>query len=68
MKKNLSTTDRMFRLGLAFVSVVLIVTGAVSGTLAIVAGVVAVLMVATSGISWCPVYAALGWTTKKEQK
>jgi hypothetical protein len=68
MKKNLGSIDRIIRLVIALVAVVLAATGTVTGTLAIVAGVVAVAMVATSAISWCPIYFPFGWSTKKDAK
>ena len=66
MKKNMGTTDRVIRAVVAVGIGVLYFTGRISGTVAIVLGVLAVVMLASSFISWCPGYAPLGWSTRKE--
>jgi ABC-type Co2+ transport system permease subunit len=66
MKKNLNSLDRVIRVILALVLGGLVATNVVSGTLGIVLGVLAVVFLATSGLSFCPIYAALGWSTAKK--
>ena len=56
MQKNMGTIDRVIRIALAVVVAILILTGAVSGVLAIVLGVIAVIFVGTSLIGFCPAY------------
>lgn len=56
MQKNMGTIDRGIRIVLAVVVAILILTGAVSGVLAIVLGVIAVIFVGTSLIGFCPAY------------
>lgn len=63
MKKNMGVTDRIIRLGVAAIIAVLYFTGAISGTLAVILGIVAVAFVATSALGWCPAYVPLGLST-----
>lgn len=60
MKKNLGNTDRIFRLILAAILGVLYFSGTISGTIGIILLVVAVVMVLTSLVSFCPFYALVG--------
>lgn len=57
MKKNVGTTDKIVRIILAIVFGALYLTGTVSGTLGIVLLVLGVILLATSFISFCPLYA-----------
>jgi len=66
MSKNMASWDRIVRIVLALVFVGLIVTGTVSGWLAIVLGILAAVFVVTSLIGFCPLYAPLHLSTRKE--
>jgi hypothetical protein len=66
MQKNVGSTDKMFRITAAVVLVALILFNTVTGTLAIVAGIVAVLLVGTSLLSFCPAYFPLKISTVKK--
>ena len=66
MKKNMGTADRALRIAAALVVALLWYTGKISGTLAIVLGVFAVIFVLTSFVAWCPLYLPLGLSTRKE--
>lgn len=68
MKKNMGSADRVVRLLLAAVVVVLLATGAISGTLAVILGILAVIFVVTSAISFCPLYLPFGISTKKKSQ
>jgi uncharacterized membrane protein YesL len=57
--------DRGLRIVLALVVALLIGTGTLSGTWAIVLGIVAVVFLVTSLIGMCPLYALLGISTCK---
>jgi hypothetical protein len=63
MKKNMGNADKMVRVLLAAVIAVLYFTNIISGTLAIVLLVLAGIFVATSLISFCPLYALVGLNT-----
>lgn len=68
MKKNVGSTDKVIRLLVAVLIAVLYFTNVISGTLAIVLGVIAVVFVVTSMVSVCPLYMPFGINTmgKKE--
>ncbi|MFO1481344.1 MAG: DUF2892 domain-containing protein [Turneriella sp.] len=68
MKKNMGTADRALRLIAAIVIGVLYGLNLISGTVAIVLGVVAVAFFATSLIGWCPLYLPFGLSTCKTEK
>ncbi len=63
MKKNLGTADRIIRVIIAAIVVVLYFTGTISGTLGIVLLVLAGVFVLTSFMSFCPLYAPFGIST-----
>jgi len=65
MKKNMGSADRLIRTAIAVVIGVLLLTGRVSGTLAIVLAVVAVAFLVTSLFGWCPVYLPMKISTCK---
>lgn len=65
MKKNMGTVDRLIRTLLAISVGVLFFTDRISGTLAIVLGVFAVIFLLTSFVGWCPLYTPLGISTRK---
>jgi hypothetical protein len=52
-------------LGLALIVAVLIISGQVSGVLAIVLGVLAAIFALTSVVGFCPLYAPFRFTTKR---
>ena len=69
MKKNMSSYDKLIRLIVAIVLIVLYYRGILSGTLGIVALLVALVLTITSLLSFCPLYTLLGISTcKKENK
>jgi hypothetical protein len=68
--KNVGSADRIIRTIVAIALGVLILTGKVTGMLAIVLGVVGVVFLATSAVSVCPAYklikiSTIGDTKKK---
>ncbi|MBK6542091.1 MAG: DUF2892 domain-containing protein [Flavobacteriales bacterium] len=63
MKPNMGTADRIVRILVAAVIAILYFTGTVSGTLGIVLLVLAGVFVATSVVSFCPLYAPFGMST-----
>ncbi len=60
MKRNVGSADKIIRIVAALVIAALILAGVLTGTLAWILGVVAVVLVATSLVSMCPLYLALG--------
>ncbi len=65
MTKNMGGADRIIRLAIAAVLIVLYATHVVTGTGGIVALVVAGIFILTSLVSFCPVYTLLGFKTCK---
>lgn len=63
----MGSTDKVIRILIAIVIGVLYYTGTISGTLALVLGVFAVIFVLTSLISFCPLYLPLGISTCKKK-
>ncbi len=68
MKNNMGTTDKVFRILIAVLIGVLFFTNAISGTLATVLGILAVVLLLTSFISFCPLYLPFGINTIKKKK
>lgn len=66
MRMNMGTADRLIRTIIAIAIGVLYFTGRISGTLAIILGVVAVVFLLTSLAGRCPAYLPLGLSTRKE--
>lgn len=65
MIKNMGTADRVIRTLIAIAVGVLYLTGKISGTLAIVLGIVAIAFLVTSFVGWCPSYVPFGLSTRK---
>ncbi len=63
MKKNMGTADRIIRTVIAVVIGVLYFTGVLNGTLALILGIVAVIFLLTSLVSFCPGYLPFGIST-----
>ena len=67
MKKNIGNTDKLIRLVLALVVAVPYFLNIISGTLAIVLGIFALVMVLTSLMNFCGLYAIFGCSTCKSE-
>lgn len=67
MKKNMGTVDRVIRVLAALVVGWLIYNGTISGILAIVLGIFAVVFLLTSFIGSCPAYLPIGLSTCKDR-
>jgi len=66
MKKNMGSLDRITRLTLVVLVAVLYFTNVISGTLAIILGIFALIFLITSLIGVCPLYMPFGISTRKE--
>ncbi|MBX3720629.1 MAG: DUF2892 domain-containing protein [Turneriella sp.] len=67
MKQNMGIEDRVIRLVAAIAVGVLYGLGYISGTLAIILGVVAIAFFVTSLIGWCPLYLPFGLSTLRRK-
>jgi hypothetical protein len=68
MKKNMGTTDKVVRILVAIVFLVLYLTNQISGTTAIVLLVLAGIFLLTSIAGFCPLYLPFGLSTSKKEK
>lgn len=65
MKTNVGKTDKLIRLLLALVGIVLYIFNVVSGTFGIVVLVIAAVLILTALINFCPLYIVFGLNTCK---
>ena len=63
MKPNMGELDRIIRLVVAAVLAVLYFIGTLTGTIVIIAWVVAGVFTLTSLVSFCPLYTLFGFST-----
>jgi hypothetical protein len=68
MKKNMGSVDRGIRILAAIVIAVLYVTNQITGTAAIILGILAIVFLLTSFVAFCPLYLPFKISTKKEAK
>ncbi len=70
MKANIGNVDKLIRLGLAVVLILLYYAEVVTGTVGIILLIVALLLTVTSLINFCPLYPIfkINTTKKKETK
>ena len=66
MKKNMGSLDKTVRILLLIAIGVLYYTKVIEGTLALVLGAFAVVLLLTSLISFCPLYLPFGISTKRK--
>jgi hypothetical protein len=66
MKKNMGIVDRTIRIAIAAIIAVLYFTDFISGTLAIVLMIFAVIFLLTSFVSFCPLYLPFKLNTGKK--
>jgi Protein of unknown function (DUF2892) len=67
MKKNMGSADRVIRVILAALVVVLYFMGVISGTTAIILLVLATVFLLTSLVSFCPLYLPFGLSTLRKK-
>jgi hypothetical protein len=66
MKKNMGTIDRIIRILLAIVVVILYMNGSITGVAAIILGILAFVFIITSLIGFCPLYVPFKISTIKK--
>ncbi len=67
MKKNLGNIDRGLRFVAALAIAALLLTGTLNGTIGWIFGIVAIVLLATGVISFCPLYFLLNISTQKTE-
>jgi hypothetical protein len=65
MKKNMGRLDRILRAAFAVLVAVLYFTNVISGTWAIILGIIALVFLLTSLVGTCPLYMPFGISTRK---
>lgn len=65
MKKNMSTPDRATRIVLAVLIIILYASGTVTGALGIILFALVGIVIVSSLIGFCPLYALLGMHSLK---
>jgi len=68
MKKNMGSADRIIRILAAFFIALLYFTDQISGTFALILGILAFVFMVTSYISFCPLYLPFGISTRKKSQ
>jgi hypothetical protein len=68
MKKNVGSIDQIVRIVVAFVLIMLTVTGVLSGTVGIVLTLVAAVVALTGFIRFCPLYLPFNINTWEKKK
>jgi hypothetical protein len=68
MKKNMGTADRIIRVIIAAIFVILYFTKVIAGTWGIVLLVLAGILLVTSLIGFCPLYVPCGLKTCRKKK
>ncbi len=67
MKKNMGTVDRVVRVLVAIIVAILYFTGQITGTAAIILGIIAIVFILTGLVGTCPAYLPLGLSTRKAE-
>ncbi len=65
MKLNMGSWDRIIRLLVTIMVVVLLIAGVLKGALAVILGIIAIVFFVTSVVGFCPLYVVFGVSTKK---
>ncbi len=68
MKKNMGSIDRIVRTLIAVVIAVLYFTDQITGTAAIILGIIAIVFLLTSLLGSCPAYLPFGLSTRKAEE
>jgi uncharacterized integral membrane protein len=67
MQKNVGSLDRVIRILFAVVVALLYFTNQISGTLALILGILGIVLLATAVVGFCPIYWPLKLSTTKKQ-
>ena len=66
MKKNVSPIDKGIRIATALIIAALYTLGAIGGGLAVFLGIIALVLIVTSALTFCPVYSLFNISTRSE--
>jgi len=68
MIKNIGSPDRILRILFAVVVAVLFFANVITGTLAIILGLIGLVLLVTALVGTCPIYLMAHMSTKKAEK
>ncbi|MFV8327986.1 DUF2892 domain-containing protein [Flavobacterium sp. ZS1P14] len=68
MKKNMGSADKIIRIAGAVTIAILYATKTITGTLALILGAFAIILLITSFVSFCPLYSPFKFSTKKNKE
>jgi hypothetical protein len=68
MKRNMGIIDKAIRIIIAAVIAALYFSGVISGTVAVILGILSIVLIVTSFLSFCPLYVPFGINTCKIKK
>lgn len=68
MLKNVGSADRIIRTLFAVVVFILILAGILTGTIALILGITAGVLLGTALVGFCPIYGALKLSSNKKNK
>lgn len=68
MKKNIGSPDRIVRVLFAVVVAILYFTNLISGTAAMILGLVGIILFLTALVGTCPIYLMAHLSTKKAER
>jgi hypothetical protein len=66
MLKNMGPADKIVRILVAVVIGILYFTNQLTGTAAIILGIIAIIFILTSFVGFCPLYTPVRFSTKKK--
>jgi hypothetical protein len=66
MLNNLGSADRIIRIVTALVVIALILANTLSGTAAVILGILAAILLLTGFVGFCPLYYILSLSTKEK--
>jgi hypothetical protein len=67
MKRNMGSTDKIIRILVALIIIMLYVMHQISGTIAIIGLIFSGIFIITSFTSFCPLYLPFGISTRKKE-
>ena len=67
MKKNIGIIDKVIRILIAVVAVILYSTNVITGTFGIILLIVSAILVLTTVFNFCPIWGMLGISTRKKE-
>jgi hypothetical protein len=68
MKRNMGNVDKVIRLVLALIGIIIALAKVVTGTWATIVLIISAILIITSLLRYCPLYVPFGINTSKKNK